>query len=286
MYVDILQLHHIIGTFTEQLSPSSMADYCSSSNNINVSSSSNSTGLWTCFNGWLLQQRQELDELLEASATFPPNPAHLRLLVDKILTHFEEYRKQRSGFSERDASIMLCPPWCSSLENSLLWLGGCRPSLAIRLVYSLAGSDIEFQLESYLKGETKGNVAEITARQINLINALHARTVKEEEGFDSKMASLQEDIADEPLASIMRELGGIEETNDQAERALEAHAAGMGRMVVDADNLRMNTLKQLLGILTPLQGVEFLVSTKKLHLSVHHWGKKRDTSLYKPTHKP
>lgn len=128
MCVDILQLHHIIGTFTEQLCPSSMADYCSSSNNINVSSSSNSTGLWTCFNGWLLQQRQELDELLEASATCPPNPAHLRLLVDKILTHFEEYRKQRSGFSERDASIMLCPPWCSSLENSLLWLGGCRPS--------------------------------------------------------------------------------------------------------------------------------------------------------------
>lgn len=170
MYVDILQLHHIIGTFTEQLSPSSMADYCSSSNNINVSSSSNSTGLWTCFNGWLLQQRQELDELLEASATFPPNPAHLRLLVDKILTHFEKYRQQRSGFSERNASIMLCPPWCSSLENSLLWLGGCRPSLAIRLVYS-AGSDIEFQLESYLKGETKGNVADITARQINLINA-------------------------------------------------------------------------------------------------------------------
>ncbi|KAK8580598.1 hypothetical protein V6N13_143677 [Hibiscus sabdariffa] len=45
---------------------------------------------------------------------------------------------------------------------------------------------------------------------------------------------------------------------------------------IEADKLRLSTLKELLGILNPLQGVDFLATSKKLHLCMHEWGKTRD----------
>lgn len=241
-----------------------------------ATSSSNHSHYHSCFNAWLTQQQQDLEELLDGAASYTDDPDKLRALVEKNILHFEEYRKIRLLLSQEDAPAFLCPAWCTTLENSLLWIGGCRPSMAIRLVYSLAGSELDARLEQYLQGEKKGTLSEISATQMNQINSLHMKTMREEERITSRMATLQENIADEPLTVIAKEASYVGEPSDEADRALVGHASSAGKVLLEADKLRMSTLKELMEILTPLQAVDLLVSTKKLHLSVHEWGKRWD----------
>ncbi|KAF9621311.1 hypothetical protein IFM89_019397 [Coptis chinensis] len=57
--------------------------------------------------------------------------------------------------------------------------------------------------------------------------------------------------------------------------ALEEHALALSRVLEDADMLRLNTVKELINILTPLQAVDFLAAAKKLYLSMHEWGQRK-----------
>lgn len=65
-------------------------------------------------------------------------------------------------------------------------------------------------------------------------------------------------------------------TGENEEEPLNKHGQGMTTLLEEADELRMNTLKEILGILTPIQGVEYLASAKRIRLSLQQWGKKRE----------
>ncbi|MCL7034579.1 hypothetical protein MKW94_016909 [Papaver nudicaule] len=92
------------------------------------------------------------------------------------------------------------------------------------------------------------------------------------------MASLQENIADCPLTEHANNSGDsdTESQNGQVIQALDSHSKDLASILADSDKLRMDTLKELLGIFTPLQAVEFLIAGKKLHLCMHQWGQERD----------
>ncbi|KAM1154187.1 hypothetical protein FF1_036570 [Malus domestica] len=65
---------------------------------------------------------------------------------------------------------------------------------------------------------------------------------------------------------------GLSETGEMnrevEEAALDEHGKAMVRVMEKADQLRRNTLKELVKILTPLQAIDFMVASKKLHLSL------------------
>ena len=81
--------------------------------------------------------------------------------------------------------------------------------------------------------------------------------------------NLQECITAEPLIIIATNNG----SDHEVERALSAHRDVLGGIVVEADELRVKVLKELIRILTPLQGIHLLVASNRLHLSIHEWGK-------------
>ncbi|KAL3736136.1 hypothetical protein ACJRO7_025137 [Eucalyptus globulus] len=245
-----------------------------------------------CFRNWMAQQHLDLDELLQAVSADSGDAEKLRSLAGKSIQHFRDYLEARSQLAQHDAPSFFCPPWCTSFENSFLWIGGCRPTLAIRLVYSSSGSDLEAQLaggarrcdddRSNGSGGGGGNLGEITASQLKSINELHMKTLRMEEKLSSRMASMQEEIADDPLALIAKRSGRVGEESESVERVMKRHALSLARVLTEADELRLATLRELVEeILTPLQAVEFLVTTKKLHLSIHEWGKRRDSVLGK-----
>ncbi|BFG30876.1 hypothetical protein CerSpe_171500 [Prunus speciosa] len=64
--------------------------------------------------------------------------------------------------------------------------------------------------------------------------------------------------------------------NREVEEALDEHGQAMERILEEADQLRLSTVRELVNILTALQAVDFLVASKKLHLCMHKWGKNRD----------
>ncbi|XP_065879076.1 protein DOG1-like 3 [Euphorbia lathyris] len=231
-----------------------------------------------CFLDWLQIQEADLDELLQALDQAEKPDDLLNQLVEKTISHFQEYMEKRIEHARDHVCDYLSPAWNSSLENSLLWIGGCRPSIFIRLVYVLSGSQFESHLSEYIRGIKRGNLGDLSATQMVSINELHQKTIRNEEKLTSKLASLQENIADKPICIIANERreAGAGEINEEVNRALGSHEEGMLCIMGEADNFRLHTLKELISILSPLQAVEFLASGKKLHLCVHQWCKTRD----------
>ncbi|KAJ8485359.1 hypothetical protein OPV22_017844 [Ensete ventricosum] len=249
-----------------------------------------------CYEEWLGIQEADLDELLQSISTRHSNrdwrEAELRELVERCMRHYEEYHERRRGLVRDDGPTFFCPPWCNSFENSMLWAGGCRPSMFIRLIYSLSSSGLEAHLDTStgraVSSHGEGMVG-LSSSQLARVNELHQATLQEEEKITSQMATLQENVADGPLLPIVKrrqmwqwsgtsrvENGGGD-AEVEAEAAMEEYTESMEGLVEEADQLRLGTARALvLEILTSKQAVELLVAAKQLQLSVHEWGHQRD----------
>lgn len=138
---------------------------------------------------------------------------------------------------------------------------------------------MESRLDEFLQGTRESDLGELlTYTQLVLVNSLQSKTIRVEETLTAELAALQEEIADQPIEMIAKGLSETGEMNREVEAALDEHGKAMVRVMEKADQLRLNTLKELVKILTPLQAIDFLVASKKLHLCVHKWGRKRDQS--------
>nr|WUV41203.1 DOG1 [Paeonia lactiflora] len=241
---------------------------------------------------WMTQQNQDLKELFHAFTTDPTNSDNLQRLIQNNIAHYKQYTETRAHLIQHDAPSFFCPSWCNSFVKSYLWIGGCRPSIFIRLVYSLCGPELEAQLTEYLNGERKGdlhteylngerkgNLGDITAAQLNLIACLRSKTIKEEDKISSRLTTLHENVADYPLVMLANKSRCIGEPSEEVDQALDSHSLALARILVDADKLRLSTLKELIDILTPLQAVDMLVASKNLHISLSEWGKHRDLTM-------
>ncbi|KAM0938585.1 putative transcription factor TGA like domain-containing protein [Dioscorea sansibarensis] len=241
------------------------------------------------FEEWLARQEADLQELIHATTSPHRDDAELRALVSKALHHFGEYIQKRRAVAKDEATELFCPPWCSSFEKSSFWLGGCRPSMAIRLLYCVAGAEIQAHLNQVLAGASTPitGMAALSPLQLHMVNELQVKIIQAEDKLSSKMASLQEDMVDKPLFQLVRERGvgsggggggvGIQNGNVDVEKAMSKHVEEMGEIVEEADRMRLATLNELvMGILTAAQAAEFLVAVEQLHLTIHQWGGLRD----------
>ncbi|KAJ0801581.1 putative transcription factor TGA like domain-containing protein [Helianthus annuus] len=145
----------------------------------------------SCYQNWMAQQRLDLNELLQALTNFPTDLDYLQLIVKKHINHYEYYLTARAQLAKRDGPSFMAPTWGTTFENSSLWIGGCRPSLIIRLVYVLCGYQQNAHLAEFLHGVTRGNLGDVSSSQLISIDALHAKTIKEEDKLTSTFASLQ-----------------------------------------------------------------------------------------------
>lgn len=275
-----------------------------------------------CYQRWIAGQEAGLGELEASSANAAAGRAtdgELRAVVERCMRGYAEYVSTRRALAREDGAALFAPPWCTSFENSVLWIGGCRPSLTIRLLYSLSGEGLEEHIEEFISGRGALGAARgmgllgITARQLELVNDLHRRTLRDEDALSDRLATLQEDVADRPLLPIVRErataaaaaLGAGASCDGLATRtrlvvatpegavdhevdaAIGRYKAGLGRLLEEADELRMSTAQTLVTeILTPRQAVETLVAAKQLHLKVRSWSRRGEAAVTQPARSP
>lgn len=113
-----------------------------------------------CYNEWMSLQAKRMTELKQALSNSEKDDVKLRDLIRTVIGEFKDYAKKRYEHSRRSSSNYFAPTWNTCLENALLWMGGCRPSSFIRLVYAMCGSQTELRLNNFLchnniDGETK-----------------------------------------------------------------------------------------------------------------------------------
>lgn len=95
-----------------------------------------------CYYEWMSLQAKHIVNLKEALMNIVDHDK-LEELVGVIVNDFQKYAEKRSELSNRSCSSYFAPSWNSSLENGLLWIGGCRPSSFIRDIYALCGCPTE-----------------------------------------------------------------------------------------------------------------------------------------------
>nr|XP_043630647.1 protein DOG1-like 3 [Erigeron canadensis] len=232
-----------------------------------------------CYQNWMAQQGLDLDELLKAHAQNPTNIDYLQLITKKVITHFENYNLARAELAKHDLPAFLAPTWGSTFENSVLWIGGCRPSLTIRLVYALFGSqtsDGYSENDQLLIGVGHGKVS---SSQLKSIDDLRDKAIKEDDKLTSRLASLQEGKWITNLLLGKDDSLQVGELNKIMEKAMNTRDQEFYNVMMEADKLRLSILKDVIDILTPLQAVELLVAAKKLHLSLHECSKRRDIRM-------
>ncbi|CAF1710692.1 unnamed protein product [Brassica napus] len=291
-----------------------------------ASSSSSSYGIEQlqkeCYYEWMSLQAKHIVDLKEALMrqrsnaynhhklffllTEFPGPSEL---VGKIVNDFQSYAKGRSELTDKSCSSYFAPSWNSSLENGLLWMGGClhtrtdvkkkwvgsfqcRPASFVRVIYALCGSCAEAHLSRYLlqmdeniddRHDGDSSMSDLTATQLEKINDLHVKVIREEDEITKKCANLQEDVADMPIAVTAFWRDSVE-ADVAVENALDKHEECMGVLMAEADKVRLETLRRIVEVLTPVQAAEFLLSRKRLHMSLHEWGRAREERRYGCAH--
>ncbi|KAK3027915.1 hypothetical protein RJ639_040598 [Escallonia herrerae] len=232
-----------------------------------------------CYDEWISLPRLELSELRQAltlSSEGRMSDADLTRLVDKMMDHFQDYCDKRRCLAHQDPATYLTPNWCNALENSGLWVGPRRPSNFIRLVHALSGLDFESKLAEFLNGAEIEDLGGISGVQLSKISELQSKTNRQEEKLSSRMATLQENMADLPFARVANKPDQNCCLNEDAVAALKENGQAMASLVEEADRMRLDTVKELIKILTPVQAVQFLAASKKLLLCIKEWGERQD----------
>ncbi|XP_073136172.1 protein DELAY OF GERMINATION 1-like isoform X1 [Henckelia pumila] len=260
---------------------------------------------------WMSLQEQELSDLLRHSLNLNksvPNAAdddEMASLLDNIVHNFKDYAARRRRLARKDVCGFFSQSWRTTFENSISWIGGCRPSSYFRLIYALCGAEIDSRLSQFFQGyvlvficlfeqhdlkkylidftlvskSTDGSSSEfpvLSAIQLSSIDNLQRRTIVQEEKLSTKLASLQQEIADMPLALIARKSSPDYKLNEEAIDAIGKIEEAMVCTIEEADELRLKTYQELTKILTRAQALDYIIAVKKLRLCVRAWGIEKD----------
>ncbi|KAI3826791.1 hypothetical protein L1987_00847 [Smallanthus sonchifolius] len=244
------------------------------------------------FDCWMGELNTNLEQLVSAAKNHHhddnTDDSSLRLLINQSVGHYEDYYKMKSDAADEDIISLFPPSWLTSLEHAFLWMAGWRPTTVIHLLYSKSGIQLEASLTDLIPSFTAGDLGDLSVNQINLVNELQKKTIRQERKISEKMATLQESVADTSMVKLSNAISemireededGVNDSDGRVELALEKKTDGLEEVIRMADGLRMETLKAVIAILTPIQAVYFLIAAAELRLRVHDWGLKRDADI-------
>ncbi|XP_011075022.1 protein DOG1-like 3 [Sesamum indicum] len=234
---------------------------------------------------WKEKQNLHLHDLI-TTATKPSPSSSFPALVDRVISHYEEYYRVKSKSIKTDVLLILSAPWKTGLEVAFNWVGGWRPSAAFHLLYSKSGLQLEAKLSELTKGVDMGDLSDLSSAQLSRMDKLQRITIQQEREISEKVAKRQERAADWEMVELSHDVSELARTqggqsnNSKMARAVDStlkHKEKDLQLVVQsADNLRLKTLKSIVDILSPIQAVHFLIAAAELHLRIHDWGKVKE----------
>ncbi|XP_074358616.1 protein DOG1-like 3 [Apium graveolens] len=212
---------------------------------------------------------QQLHQLVQKLKKTPRPPTsdkendNLTELAQKFLSHLSDYYRVKAALAHQDVLFLLAAPWNTKFEGSLRWLAGWRPSTVFQVIHTQSNILFENYLFDMLDGAVQtGDLGNLSPDQMKCLGDLHCQTTGEENDLNDQLADWQ-DVASDMM--LLRHEDDKEELMDD-----------LGTIVRRGDELRMQTLRKAVQLLTPHQTVDFLVSAAQLHSLVSAWGEKRD----------
>lgn len=123
------------------------------------------------YEAWFDQFHHLVHQLRKAPK--PPgtedDSTYLGHLVQKLMFHHAEYFRVKTLAAERDVLSVFTASWASSLERSLHWIAGWRPTTLFHLVYTESSILFEFHIADILRGERTGDLGDLTPTQFRQV---------------------------------------------------------------------------------------------------------------------
>lgn len=206
-------------------------------------------------------------------------------LVQACYSHYCEYMGEKIKLCKEDASFVVAGMWRTPLEAGFLWMGGWRPTTAVVLAYSLMGMQIESELQKLLEGIELPTMAALSARQLSMLDLLQQKLRVSEDGLSNRLAVLQMLLADQQMAKATAASPPPSESNDLSDvrEAMEPKLAGLRDLLAEAEQLRGETIREMLNILRPIQAGQYALAAYEMTIAVQKLGNQREGNSHLAT---
>lgn len=191
---------------------------------------------------WLDDHGRRMGELHGALHAHLPD-SDLRAIVDDTLTHHDELFQLKAMAAKSDVLHLITGVWTTPAERCFLWMGGFRPSDLLKTLLP--------QLDP------------LTEQQLVGICNLQQSSQQAEEALSQGLEQLHQSLADTMAGGSL-----IEDANmsfmGQMALAL-GKLSNLEGFVIQADNLRQQTLHQMHRILTVRQAARCFLAIGEYH---------------------
>ncbi|KZV58542.1 hypothetical protein F511_12369, partial [Dorcoceras hygrometricum] len=180
------------------------------------------------------EEHQGLIEDLRSAVNSHVGDSELRLIVDAVMSHYDEVFRLKSVGAKSDVFHILSGMWKAPTERCFMWLGGFRSSEVLKIP--------ERQIEP------------LTEQQVMGIRSLQQSSQQAEDALSQGMEALQQSLVDtlSSISSTPRGSGYVSDYMEQMSMAMSKLSA-LENFLHQADLLRQQTLQQLQRILTTRQ---------------------------------
>ncbi|KAF9590820.1 hypothetical protein IFM89_038542 [Coptis chinensis] len=206
---------------------------------------------------WLQHLQLLLEQLAASPKPITNEDQHYTIqLISRVMSHYDDYYRVKTHAAKNDVFSMFSASWLTSLEQSLNWIAGWRPTTIFHLVYTESSACFEARLLDLLQGNRTGDLGDLSPAQLARVSELQCETVRKENEITTELGSWQESACD--IVSLLL---------DQ-----EPEVERLVKVLEKADDLRLKTIKSVVEVLTPQQAVEFLIAAAELQFGVRGWG--------------
>ncbi|CAD5315809.1 unnamed protein product [Arabidopsis thaliana] len=211
------------------------------------------------FNDWLCRHRQFVQQLTHlADETTIVTPIEEESLVSNFLSHYLQYYEEKSvamSVAGDDVYDFFSPPWLSSYEKLILWIGGFKPGMVFKLITT--------------------SVNDLTSHQIDQLESIRLETKRRERDLMRRFALLQQSVGDPLLMVPFRRIGVLrlgEGEQPEMEDAMEVLKIEMIKAMKNADQLRCVTVGKVVEVLNPRQSIKLLRAAGEFYLRLRDLG--------------
>ncbi|CAL0322930.1 unnamed protein product [Lupinus luteus] len=190
---------------------------------------------------WLEEHNRHINEL-RAAINSHAGDIELRTIVDNFMTQFDDIFRLKGVAAKADVFHILSGMWKTPAERCFMWIGGFRSSELLKLLAN--------ELEP------------LTEQQVMGIYNLQQSSQEAEDALSQGMDALQQSLA-ETLANGSPNSSA---SSGNVANYMGQMAVAMGKLgslegfLRQADNLRQQTLQQMLRILTTRQSARALLA--------------------------
>ncbi|CAM6033521.1 unnamed protein product [Sphagnum compactum] len=187
---------------------------------------------------WVEEQHRQMCELRAALHAHVADN-ELRLLVDGGMAHYDDIFRLKAVAAKADVFHLVSGMWRTPAERCFMWMGGFRPSELLKILIP--------QIEP------------LTEQQLLGICNLQQSSQQAEDALSQGMEALQQSLADTVA-------GGLLGSSPNVANYMGQMAMAMGKLgtlesfVRQADDLRQQTLQQMLRIFTTRQSARALLA--------------------------